>query len=98
MFEIGSGQEGVVFFKGRLDSAQADNARQYLDTCPDARVYDFADLEYISSAGLGILLVTQKRLMRSGGALKIINVNEHISDVFQYSGFEKLFDIERSRD
>ncbi len=98
MFEIGTGDGGAIFFRGRLDTAQADRAREYVDSSPDAAVFDFAELEYISSAGLGVLLVAHKRLMRSGGALKLINVNNHINDVFHYSGFDKLFTIERSSD
>ena len=58
------------------------------------RTLDFADLEYISSAGLGILLKTQKRLVGTSAGLKIINVNNHIHDVFRYSGFHTIFDIE----
>ena len=50
-------------------------------------------LEYISSAGLGVLLKTHKRLVGADGALKLINVSEHINDIFGYSGFDKLFDI-----
>ncbi|MEP5762994.1 MAG: STAS domain-containing protein [Halieaceae bacterium] len=96
MFEIGSGEDGVIYFKGRLDTAQADKAREFVESSAEASVFDFAELEYISSAGLGVLLVAHKRLMRSGGALKLINVNNHIHDVFQYSGFVKLFQIERS--
>jgi anti-sigma B factor antagonist len=98
MFDIGAGENGVIYFKGRLDTAQADKARSFVESSPDAGVFDFAELEYISSAGLGVLLVAHKRLMRSGGALKLINVNNHINDVFHYSGFDKLFDIERTSD
>ncbi|MGH8034985.1 MAG: STAS domain-containing protein [Lysobacterales bacterium] len=50
-------------------------------------------LEYISSAGLGVLLKTHKRLMSGSSGLKLINVNSHINDIFRYSGFDKLFDI-----
>ena len=96
MFEVGSSVEGVTFFRGRLDSAQADKARAYVESSAEVGVIDFAELEYISSAGLGVLLVVHKRLMRSGGALKLINVNNHIHDIFQYSGFLKLFEIERA--
>lgn len=98
MFEIGAGENGEIYFKGRLDTAQADKARAFVDSSPEASVFDFAELEYISSSGLGVLLVTHKRLMRSGGALKLINVNNPINDVFHYSGFDKLFDIERAVD
>jgi anti-anti-sigma factor len=95
MFEIDVGEEGVIAFRGRLDTAQAQRARAFIDARPGASVFDFAELDYISSAGLGVLLVAQKRLMRSGGSLRLINVNKHIHDVFHYSGFLKLFTIER---
>ena len=98
MFDIGIGETGIVLFRGRLDTAQADTAREYVSANPDIAVFDFAELEYISSAGLGVLLLVHKRMMRSGGALKLVNVNKHIKDVFHYSGFDKLFDIECSHD
>ena len=65
-----------------------------MDTVVEARTVDFQRLEYISSAGLGVLLKTQKRLADTGGGLKIINVNKHIHDVFRYSGFHAIFEIE----
>ncbi len=98
MFEIEAGEEGIIVFRGRLDTAQAEKARSFIEARPEAGTFDFAELDYISSAGLGVLLVAHKRLMRSGGALKLINVNNHIHDVFHYSGFVKLFEIERAAD
>jgi anti-sigma B factor antagonist len=59
-----------------------------------ASVVDFEQLEYISSAGLVILLKTQKRLSESGVALKIVNVNKHMHDIFRYSGFTATLEIE----
>jgi anti-anti-sigma factor len=59
-------------------------------------VLDFAQLEYISSAGLGVLLIAQKRAMKEGGSLTIVNVNNHIFDIFRFSGFDKIFKIERA--
>lgn len=93
MFEIEFGDEGEVIVAGRLDAAQAEKAQSFLDRIPAPRVLDMRRLEYISSAGLGVLLKTQKRLMASGGGLKLINVNHHISEVFRYSGFDKLFEV-----
>ncbi len=55
---------------------------------------DMGRLDYISSAGLGVLLKTQKRLMAGGGGLRLVNVSRHINDIFSYSGFDKLFEIE----
>ena len=93
MFDIAYGSEGEVLCSGRLDAAQCEKAQAFMDEISDSRTLDFASLEYISSAGLGILLKTQKRLAESGAALKIANVNKHIYDVFRYSGFNAIFDI-----
>ncbi len=93
MFEIGFGENGEIQCSGRLDAAQCAKAQSFMDEVVDARTLDFSRLEYISSAGLGILLKTQKRLAESGAALTIINVNNHIHDVFRYSGFDAIFDI-----
>ena len=93
MFDIGFGDDGEILCSGRLDAAQCATAQAFLDEIADTRTLDFSRLEYISSAGLGILLKTQKRLAESGAALRIINVNNHIHDVFRYSGFDAIFDI-----
>ncbi|GMR17157.1 MAG: hypothetical protein BMS9Abin32_216 [Gammaproteobacteria bacterium] len=93
MFQIEFGSEGDIVCKGRLDAAQCEKAQSFMDAVTDARVVDFAELEYISSAGLGVLLKTQKRLAAADAGLKIINVNSHIHDVFRYSGFNAIFDI-----
>ena len=93
MFEIGYNNSGEVAVSGRLDAAQAARAQEFLDTVGDQCVLDLAGLEYISSAGLGVLLRTHKRLMTSDSGLELVNVNKHIADIFRYSGFDKLFDI-----
>lgn len=98
MFDIDFGSDGEIRCSGRLDAAQCDKAQSFLDGISDARTLDFAALEYISSAGLGILLKTQKRLAESGAALRIINVNNHIHDVFRYSGFNTIFEIEAKKE
>ena len=93
MFEIGFGNGNTVAVEGRLDAAQAVKAQAFLDQVAGECVLDMAQLEYISSAGLGVLLKTHKRLMDSGSGIKLINVSNHIHDIFRYSGFDKLFQI-----
>ena len=93
MFEIDLNDDGIVVVSGRLDAAQAPAAQEFLDGLGDACVIDMAGLEYISSAGLGVLLRTHKRLMASGKGLELVNVHKHINDIFCYSGFDKLFAI-----
>lgn len=96
MFHIEFGSNGEIVCSGRLDAAQCAKAQSFMDGIVETRIVDFARLEYISSAGLGVLLKTQKRLSATGGGLKIVNVNNHIYDVFRYSGFHAIFDIEAS--
>jgi anti-sigma B factor antagonist len=93
MFEIEITEGGNVAVAGRLDAAQAVKAQAFLDKIEGQCVLDLANLEYISSAGLGVLLKTHKRLMGSGSGIKLIHVGHHIHDIFRYSGFDKLFEI-----
>ena len=94
MFEIEQGEDGRVLLAGRLDAAQAERAQAFLDELDAPGVLDLGGLEYISSAGLGVLLKTQKRMMAAGGGLRLVNVSPHINDIFRYSGFDRLFEIE----
>ena len=96
MFEIEQGEGGRVLFSGRLDAAQCAKAQAFLDAASEPKEFDFAGLEYISSAGLGVLLKAHKRVMGGGGRLRLVNVNNHIFDIFRFSGFDQLFDIQRS--
>jgi anti-anti-sigma factor len=93
MFNATNPENGQVRLSGRFDAAQVEKARVVFDQVKDSTVVDFGDLEYISSAGLGILLMTQRRLRETGKSLKLINMNKHIRDVFQYAGFDKIFEI-----
>jgi anti-sigma B factor antagonist len=93
MFEIAFKDNGEVKVSGRLDAAQAPRAQEFLDAIPGACVIDMSELEYVSSAGLGVLLSTHKRLMAGQAGLELVNVNPHIKDIFRYSGFDRLFVI-----
>jgi anti-sigma B factor antagonist len=97
MLAIEYGQEGAVVLAGRLDAAQSQAAQSFLDKVQGTVVLDCSQLEYISSAGLGVLLKTQKRLMASSGKLQLTGLKPHLRDIFTYSGFDQLFEIEPSR-
>jgi anti-anti-sigma factor len=91
--EGGDGGEPVRI-AGRFDAAQAPSAQAFLDRTHGVVTLDCRRLDYISSAGLGVLLKTQKRLMGSGGKLRLVGVSPHIRDIFAYSGFDQIFEIE----
>ena len=94
MLAIDRGPDGAVVLNGRLDAAQAPAAQTYLDQIQGAVTLDCGQLEYISSAGLGVLLKTQKRLLAGGGKLRLVRLKPHLRDIFTYSGFDQLFEIE----
>lgn len=81
---------------GRLDTTTVGVFEEELKTLTDninELVLDFKALEYISSAGLRVLLVTQKR-MNLQGKMVIKNVCEDINDVFEITGFKDILTIE----
>jgi anti-sigma B factor antagonist len=97
MLAIDFGADGAVVITGRLDAAQCPVAQSFLDKVDGAVILDCTGLEYVSSAGLGVLLKTQKRLKASSGKLRLVGVSRHLQDIFQYSGFDQIFEIEPAR-
>ncbi len=94
MLAIDFGAAGTVVISGRLDAAQCPAAQSFLDRVEGVVILDCKGLEYISSAGLGVLLKTQKRLKASSGKLRLTGVSRHLQDIFLYSGFDQIFEIE----
>ncbi len=93
MLKIDFGPQGAVVITGRLDAAQAATAQVFLDGVVGDVVLDCTALDYLSSAGLGVLLKTQKRLKSGAGQLRLVGVNRHVHDIFRYAGFDQIFAI-----
>lgn len=82
--------------EGRLDTTTAPQLESELSENLNGvteLTIDFAELSYISSAGLRVLLATQKR-MNKQGSMKLINVNEIVMEVFEITGFVDILTIE----
>ena len=94
MFSISVNDKGIIVLTGRFDAAQVDKAREVFSGLDASAVVDFKELDYISSAGLGVLLATQQRLKRGGKAVKLINMNRMVRDVFKIARFDLIFEIE----
>lgn len=93
MFSVELREGDVVVLSGRFDAAQVEIAQAVFDKIARTCRVDFGNLEYISSGGLSVLLCTQKRLTEGGHELKLENMNKHIREVFQYAGFDMIFEI-----
>ncbi len=87
----------IVNLKGRLDTTQSDQVEkqivEILDQNHPQLVFDCKEMDYISSSGLRIFLIAQKRMMASSGKLKICNLQPSIQEVFDMSGFSMIFSI-----
>ena len=86
----------TIALEGRLDTVTAPELegelRDSLDAVTDL-VLDMKDLEYISSAGLRVLLTAQKSMSQKG-AMKLINVNDTVMEIFDVTGFVDILTIE----
>ena len=90
-------KELTIIVKDRIDTISApDFENEINDELGkfDSLIIDFTDLEYISSAGLRVLIATQKKLEPENIQLTIKNVNDTISEIFRMSGFDKILKIE----
>ncbi|MEO7666310.1 MAG: anti-sigma factor antagonist [Dehalococcoidia bacterium] len=90
----------IIAFAGNLDSNTSPVAQQALDGILTGGgkklVVDFSALDYISSAGLRVLLGAAKKLQGSGGALRLFGLNETVREVFEISGFSKILTVRGS--
>jgi anti-sigma B factor antagonist len=87
-------EDDHLYLAGVFDASQVATAEEVFDKVAGSTVVDFEKLEYISSAGLSVLLRTQKRLSEDGGQLTLRNLSSHIADVFRFAGFDLIFTIE----
>lgn len=94
MFNVTIDDAGEVHLIGRLDASATEDASAAFAKITTSARMDFKELEYISSAGLGVLFATQKRLKGAGHGLTLANLNPHVRDVFKYARFDLIFTIE----
>lgn len=94
MFTLDRSPDGMVRLRGRLDAAAADQAKSDFASLSGPVVADCSELEYISSAGIAVLLILYQRLHTQGLPLRLVAVTPRVRNVFQYAGLDKLLGIE----
>ncbi len=90
-----NGEEVTLLVSGRVDTTNANEFESEVTVKMEGAkslILDFAELEYISSAGLRVVLSIIKR-MKNQGTLAINNANEMIKEIFEVTGFSDLVDI-----
>lgn len=94
MFEIQVGENGHVQLAGRLDAAEAEKAQQTLSRMTQSLVLDCSRLDYISSAGIGVLIETYKRLHAGGHTLRLVQLLPRVRNIFTYAGLDRILTLE----
>ncbi|MBR0371263.1 MAG: STAS domain-containing protein [Methanobrevibacter sp.] len=87
----------LMSVEGRIDTITSQELDKEINSEIgnfESLTLDFADLEYISSAGLRVLIATQKKLKASDIPLVIKNINDSVREIFRMSGFDKILKIE----
>ena len=86
----------TVSLGGRLDTATAPELEKELNECLEEceeLVFDLEGLEYMSSAGLRLMLSSQKKMADKGG-MKVTHVNQTVMEIFEVTGFCDILTIE----
>ena len=93
---IDTGSVRTLKLRGHLDTATAPQLDAALDRMDGVTglVLDFAEVEYISSAGLRLLLKAQKMFAARGDGMKLLHVYPDVSEVLEITGFDSILTIE----
>lgn len=89
-----NGSEAILAVEGRLDTTTAPELEKEIQSLTGASslTIDFAKLQYISSAGLRVLLSAHKNFAKQNG-MTLINVGDSIIDIFEVTGFKDILTI-----
>ncbi len=97
-----TGDVNVIEVTGHLDTNTSPDAESTINALIDSGarkvLINLSALEYISSAGLRVLLATAKKLKASGGDLKICSLNDTVQEVFDISGFSSILAISKDQE
>jgi anti-sigma B factor antagonist len=92
----------VVDLEGRLDTNTAEDTEKSLTAIVEGGasklLLNFDKLDFVSSAGLRIVLATAKKLKATGGQLQLCNLNEIVQEIFDISGFSTLLSVHKNID
>jgi anti-sigma B factor antagonist len=92
----------ILAFNGNLDTTTAPEAENMINSLLESGtssiLVNFENLNYISSAGLRVLLATAKKMKATSGTLKICSLNDMVQEVFDISGFSSILTVTASEE
>ncbi|MBQ2228313.1 MAG: STAS domain-containing protein [Firmicutes bacterium] len=92
-----AGDALTIALEGRLDTTTSPQLDEEIETSLDGirdLTMDFSELNYISSAGLRVLLRAQRKMNGCQGAMRVTGVNDSIMEIFEITGFSEILTIE----
>ncbi len=104
MAMIESKENGITILTvdGNLDAegtqAMEEKVLALLEGGDTQLLFDFSGLDYINSSGLRVLVLAYQRLKKASGKVAICGVKDYIQEVFEVSGYDKIFPLFTSRD
>lgn len=88
----------VISLSGRIDSTAAvefeEKLIEIIDKGKNTMIIDFLRIQFISSAGLRVLLLAAKKVKPYGGKIVLCDMSKDVREVFDISGFSSIFDIQ----
>jgi anti-sigma B factor antagonist len=84
----------TVYLTGRFDTAQVDKADRVFSELVKSTTVDLSDLDYLSSAGIAVLVRAYKRLHGDGHDLKLQNAKDPIRNTLRVAGLDRVFAID----
>lgn len=94
MFKVEYNQDSqTVKICGNFDTSRAEEVKSVLENINGSVKVDMSELDFISSSGIGIMVMTYQRLKTKGENIYLVNLNENIKKVFKVSLLDKVFDI-----
>ena len=89
-----------IAIKGRLDAATSPAAEETINKImggdENRLLFDFEDLEYLSSGGLRVILGASKEIRRRDGKVALCRLNQYVNEIFEVSGFSAMIPIKDS--
>lgn len=99
--QIEEGGVVILAVDGNLDgegtNALEEKVLTLLENGVTSLLFDFSDLDYINSSGLRILVLAYQRLKKNSGTVAICGVKDYIQEVFEVSGYDKIFPLYTTR-
>lgn len=100
--EDSKGDVLILRFQGRLDAMSTPDAEkmvfQHISQGQNKLLLDFSGVDYISSAGMRMLLATTKKLKIQAGQLVLCSISMNVMDVFKMSGFDHVLELAKSEE